>query len=206
MQSSRGVSWKVLIVVAAFVAAPASAAGQETAAAVYGRVSDPAGAPVGGVAVTARSADLIRANRAVTTSAGRYAFTTLPPGSYVIAFAREGFVPVQRTVSLSAGESVVVHIVLHADKGTPAVSVDRDQPVFPPSWATTLESRYTSFDVLPVSGTLRTPIALNVDAVTVRPDDSLFLLDGLPPAISGYTFMQVKRSSADYSVGLYSLN
>ena len=179
MQTSRRVSWTVLIVVAALIAVPASASGQETAAAVYGRVIDAAGAPVGGVAVTARSADLIRTTRVVTTSGGRYAFNTLPPGGYVIAFAREGFVPVQRTLTLSAGESVLVHVVLHADKGTPAVVVDRDRPVFPPSWATTLESRYTSFDLLPVSGTLRTSIALNVDAVTTRPGDGLFLLDGL---------------------------
>ena len=33
---------------------------------------------------------------------------------------------------------------------------------------------------LPVSGTLRTPIALVVDAATTRPGDGLFLLDGLP--------------------------
>jgi hypothetical protein len=177
---TRCVSWNVLIVIAAIVAAPAAASGQETAAAVYGRVVDPAGAPVAGVAVTARSADLIRTTRVVTTSGGRYAFSTLPPGAYVIAFAREGYVPVQRTLTLAAGESVLVHIVLHSDKGSPAVAVDRDRPVFPPSWATTLESRYTSFDVLPVSGTLRTPIALVVDAATVRPGDGLFLLDGLP--------------------------
>lgn len=179
MQSSRGMSWKGLIVVAALVAAPIAASAQETAAAVYGRVVDSAGAPVPGVAVTARSADLIRIARVVTSSAGRYAFNTLPPGSYVVAFAREGFVPVQRTLTLSSGESVLVHIVLRADTGTPAVVVDRDRPVFPPSWATTLESRYTSFDVLPVSGTLRTPIALVVDVPT-RPGDALFLLDGLP--------------------------
>ena len=71
--------------------------------------------------------------------------------------------PVQRTLTLSAGESVRAHRAVRR-QGTPAVVVDRDQPVFPPSWATTLESRYTSFDVLPVSGTLRTPIALIVDA------------------------------------------
>ena len=180
MQSSRGVSWSVLIVAAALIAVPATASGQEAAAAVFGRVVDAAGAPVAGVAVTARSADLIRTSRVVTTSAGRYAFNTLPPGSYVIAFAREGFVPVQRTLTLSAGESVLVHIVLYSDKTTPAVIVDRDRPVFPPSWATTLESRYTSFDVLPVTGTLRTPIALVVDSATTRPGDGLFLLDGLP--------------------------
>ena len=180
MQSSRRVSWKVLIVAAALFAVPADAAGQETAAAIYGRVIDAAGAPVAGVAVTARSADLIRTSRVVTSSGGRYAFNTLPPGAYVIAFAREGFVPVQRTVNVSAGESLLVHIVLYGDKGTPAVVVDRDRPVFPPSWATALESRYTSFDVLPVTGTLRTPIALNVDAVTIKPGEGLFLLDGLP--------------------------
>jgi len=170
----------VLIVAAALLVVPTHASGQETAAAVYGRVVDAAGAPVAGVAVTARSADLIRTTRIVTSSGGRYAFNTLPPGAYVIAFAREGFVPVQRTLSLSAGESVLVHIVLNAEQGTRAVVVDRDQLVFPPSWATTLESRYTSFDVLPVSGTLRTSIALVVDAATTRPGDGLFLLDGLP--------------------------
>jgi hypothetical protein len=170
----------VLLVAAALIAAPVTASGQETAAAVYGRAVDAAGAPVDGVAVTARSADLIRTTRVVTTSAGRYAFNTLPPGAYVIAFAREGFVPVQRTLTLSSGDSVFIHVVLYADKGTPAVIVDRDEPVFPPSWASTLESRYTSFDLLPVSGTLRTPIALVVDDATTRPGDGLFLLDGLP--------------------------
>ena len=74
MQSSRGVSWSVLLVAAALIAAPATASGQETAAAVFGREVDAAGAPVAGVSVTARSADLIRTTRVDTTSAGRYSF------------------------------------------------------------------------------------------------------------------------------------
>ena len=183
MQSRRVgcVSGMVLIVAALVLAIPLTASGQETAASVYGRVVDVTGAPMAGVAVTARSSDLIRTTRVVTTSAGRYAFNTLPPGAYVIAFTREGYVQVQRTLSLSAGESVLVHIVLHSGRTAPdAVVVDRDQPVFPPSWATSLESRYTSFDVLPVSGTLRTPLGLVVDGATTRPADNVFLMDGLP--------------------------
>ena len=161
--------------------APPPAWSQETAGSVYGRVTDTAGAAVPGVIVTARSADLIRTSRTTTTQAGRYSFNTLPPGAYVIAFDREGYVPVQRTLALSTGDSVLLHVILHKASGpAPMVTVDRDHPVFPPSWITTLESRYREFDLLPVSGTLRTAVGISVDDVNSRPERGLFLIDGLP--------------------------
>lgn len=167
----------LLIVLALPVDAPA----QEAVGSITGRVRDTAELALGGVEITAQSPSLIRAATTTTNSAGVYRFATLPPGTYIVAFARAGLVPVKMTVRLSAGESAHVNIVLHQINGdSRAITVSPERQVYPPSWATTLTSRHSSLDELPVSGTSRSIIGMVTELPGARPEGTVFLLDGMP--------------------------
>ena len=70
---------------------PYAALAQVTAS-LSGKVTDPNGAPLPGVVVTARGEALQRESLSVTTGAdGAYRLSPLPPGTYSISFTRDGF-------------------------------------------------------------------------------------------------------------------
>jgi len=157
------------------------AAAQETSASLHGRVTDVAGRGVKDAIVTAQSADLIRSATTHTGASGHYAFADLPAGHYIIGFAHEGLVPVKYQFKITAGESVVANVTMRPQDGNrPAITVEIARPWPPPSWATSLESRHDALDQLPVTGGVRSALGLVTDYPTARPDDALFLFDGLP--------------------------
>src|SRR5262245_31994285 len=59
--------------------------------AVGGSVSDPNGAIVSNATVTLRSQDTNKSETATSDSSGRFRFTNLQPGSYVLTIAATGF-------------------------------------------------------------------------------------------------------------------
>lgn len=71
-------------------------------------VSDPSGAPVGGVLVAVEGA----ASRSARTEAGRIVFEGLPPGAYRLRFEREGFVTLERELTARAGAPIDVKVTL----------------------------------------------------------------------------------------------
>ncbi|HEX7240421.1 MAG TPA: carboxypeptidase-like regulatory domain-containing protein [Longimicrobiaceae bacterium] len=72
---------------------------------IVGRVTDRAGNPLAGAAVTATPAgapDAARSTRSGET--GGFEFAGLPPGSYRVAAARPGYAPAEQAVALESGE------------------------------------------------------------------------------------------------------
>ena len=100
-------------------------------AAIAGVVKDPSGAVLPGVTVTAASPVLIEQQRvAVTDGDGRYIITQLRPGTYSIAFALQGFAPIQREgVNVTAGFTAHVDIELRVGSLTETVIVTAASPV-----------------------------------------------------------------------------
>ncbi|HEX5726916.1 MAG TPA: carboxypeptidase-like regulatory domain-containing protein, partial [Longimicrobiaceae bacterium] len=91
---------------------PAAAAAQG-AAAVSGRVTGPAGAPVQGAIVSAFPEAGGPARRVAATGAdGTYRLAGLPPGAYRIRATRLGFDAAEREVSLAAGADLRVDLQL----------------------------------------------------------------------------------------------
>ena len=165
----------------ALVAAPGESFGQEAAASLHGRAVDTGGKGLAGVTVTVQSPSLAGPLTTQTTASGSYGFSSLPPGTYVVAFARTGLVTVKQTMRLSVAEAAQVRVVMHPENGTDrAITVTAERQVFPPSWSTSLFSRYGPLEQLPVSGTARSVIGLVTELPGVRPEASLFLFDGLP--------------------------
>lgn len=93
-------------------------------------VSDPEGAPVGGVKVTVEGP----AARAATTEGGRIAFENLPLGSYRLRFEREGFNTLERELMARGGAPLQVKVTLTPAPKPPPPPPPREpvQPAAPP--------------------------------------------------------------------------
>lgn len=180
----RAINFRNVFVAACFAASlnggPAHA--QEVTAAVFGRVVDVNGRGIAGVQVTAQSASSITPHSTVTSPSGEYGFFALPPGPYVIGFTGSGLVTVKRVVHLAATTSIRADTVMRSETGTfdNAVTVTQERTRYPASPATAVDSRHADFDLLPLTGTVRSGLAFVTDLPGLRPRDSLFLLDGIP--------------------------
>jgi len=83
-----------------------------TTGALSGTVTDPGGAPVPGVSVTARLADTGVSRSAATDELGRYSFHALPVGSYTLVFEKEGFSRLSVPAAVSLGQTAVQRVTL----------------------------------------------------------------------------------------------
>lgn len=99
------------------IAAPA-AAQDLTAGAVTGNVTDEAGAPVAGAAVTLTSNDQGFTRTTTTTSNGAFRFSSLPPGTYTVQVSAEGSADFTATdVRVLASDTAALNINLAAAGG-----------------------------------------------------------------------------------------
>ncbi|WP_213807360.1 TonB-dependent receptor [Granulicella sp. dw_53] len=97
---------------------------QTTNASVSGTVNDPSGASIGGAQVTALNTGTGLTQTAVTTEAGTYTLTTLPPGSYTVTISRQGFTTnVQTGLLLTVGQAATLKAVLTIGATSDTVSV-----------------------------------------------------------------------------------
>lgn len=76
---------------------------------IVGRVTDTAGNPLAGAAVSARHADPDVLGRATRTGeSGGFQLTELPPGRYAVRAERDGYAPGEQAVELAEGERKTV--------------------------------------------------------------------------------------------------
>ena len=99
---------------------------QTTTGVIDGTVRDPDGRPVPGVHVAAQSAALIQKDLAVVSNAeGYFRLPSLPPGTYTVTLALDGFATVERTgLHVNAGQTTnsSVQLTLAALQETVTVS------------------------------------------------------------------------------------
>src|SRR5262245_65093493 len=107
--------WFLLMAVALLVVAftfPVSAQVATKTGSIYGKVLDDKGAPLPGVGVTLESTE-IPPQTATSGASGGFRFANLPPGTYSVNFAIEGFTEVrQEEVRVSTGSQVQLEITL----------------------------------------------------------------------------------------------
>ncbi len=115
----------VLIAAAAAVLLmPAPAAAQALYGSITGTVTDPQKAAMPGVTVTATNAGTTLAAEAITDAAGNYAFRNLPPGTYDLKAALQGFKEIRQTgLAISAGQVVRADLMLQIGQLAETVNV-----------------------------------------------------------------------------------
>lgn len=96
-----------MLVALAVVPTPGQA---QTPGAVYGTVSDTAGAALADVRITTPGAT------AASDAAGHYRLTGIPPGRAVVRFARLGYLVTHDTVAVPAGDSVRLDVALRTGR------------------------------------------------------------------------------------------
>ncbi|MEX2584631.1 MAG: TonB-dependent receptor [Gemmatimonadota bacterium] len=102
--------------IAGFVGFVSPATAQQTSASLTGRVADQEGAALSDVLVSLASEPGVAAIRTVLSdAAGVFRFAGIEPGGYSLTAQRLGFVPAEVDLSLAAGESRSVEILLSTD-------------------------------------------------------------------------------------------
>ena len=171
-----------------------AAAQAQVSASLSGRVTDPNGAPLPGVTVTARGEALQRESLSATTGAdGAYRLSPLPPGTYSLSFARDGFAihtvdelraGVNETVTVDAQLAIeAVAEELHVVGARPLVEIERSEV------ATRIEE--VAIDTLPLKTRDPEDLVALVPGVTQRPDavrDQRFSIFGERPAATSYVY------------------
>ena len=103
------------LTLAVLFALPALSHGQTFRGGISGTVTDPSGAVVPGAQVTAVETATGTSYKAVTSSAGEFAFTNLPVGDYTVTVSAAGFATIKvNKVTVLAGESYTLPIKLRS--------------------------------------------------------------------------------------------
>lgn len=96
---------------------------------VQGTVTDPSGAIVPNVTVTAHNENTGQTATAKSNSSGFYRFTLLQPGTYTLTVNQSGFQPLTRQVVVSVGQSTPANLQLGVAGASQTVEVTAETPI-----------------------------------------------------------------------------
>jgi len=110
--------------------ASATAAGQAAGGSIVGKVTDATGAALPGVTVTVSGPAVMGSPEMTSNAQGEYRFPSLPPGTYKLAFALQGFSTLVRNdIVLSANFTATVDAPMQLSSVTETVQVSGLSPV-----------------------------------------------------------------------------
>src|SRR5690242_643909 len=132
------------------------AQGVQTAT-LQGTVTDPSGAPLPGVTVTAKSPALLGTRTAVTQSGGDYIMPGLAPGDYTITFELAGMQTSTVRKTLALGLQTVVDAKLKVAAVAEAITVTASAPTVLENQTVGANIKKETVDTLPLG---RTPTAI----------------------------------------------
>jgi outer membrane receptor protein involved in Fe transport len=111
-------------VVSAFIASACILSAQADLGSLGGSVNDPTGAVVAGAKVTLTSKNTSAQRTTTTDNSGNYSFSSLPIGSYDIAFDQSGFDRGTGTVTIDPGKNTRLDVQLTVGATTTSVEVN----------------------------------------------------------------------------------
>ena len=117
-----------LTAAAAILIAATVASAQTTTGTISGRVVDSQGLPLPGVTVNATSPNLQGVRTVVTSENGDYIFTSLPPGTYRIAFELSGFQKQARDATLAPTQLLPLNVTMGVAAVSETVTVIGESP------------------------------------------------------------------------------
>ncbi len=143
-----------LVVLSLVLAVTAFAQSQATTGNIEGRIVDPNGAAVPGSTVTATNQQTGLEKTATSDSEGNYRIILLPPGTYTVRAAGQGFTQSEfRDVAVTVGSKTPLDVGLSVGGTSGVVTVTSEAPVVETtrtSVATTINQR--SIENLPING------------------------------------------------------
>ena len=117
--------------------APSGSFGQMLNASLSGTVTDSTGAVIPGAAVTATNAATGVASKTTTDASGNYTLPSLPPGTYNLAFQKEGFTAsVVNGIILQVDQPAILNATLKVGSITQMVEVTSQVPIVSTETAT----------------------------------------------------------------------
>jgi outer membrane receptor protein involved in Fe transport len=106
---------RTLCLILAVLLLPLAVFAQSSTGSISGAITDESGGALPGVTVTATNVATGTARTAVTNSAGAYSLALLPPATYAVEAALEGFQPIRRDkVVVNIGTDVTLALTLKA--------------------------------------------------------------------------------------------
>jgi len=104
--------------------------GQSNRATITGTVTDPSGAVIAGVEVTARNVGTNVETKGVSNADGIYVVPNLPPGTYALTFQKDGFKKIEQpSVTLESTQVAGISVAMQVGEATERVVVTTDAPV-----------------------------------------------------------------------------
>ena len=120
----------VCLVIAISLVVPAPLAAQGTGGRILGRVSDPSGAVVGGVKVTAINEATGVTRDAQTSGSGDYGFPDLPVGTYTLTFELTGFKKdIRKAIALDVNQVITLNMTMQLGGAQEVVDVTSEAPL-----------------------------------------------------------------------------
>jgi outer membrane receptor for ferrienterochelin and colicin len=199
----------LVVIVLSALASPAVFA--QTTSNIVGRVADEAGAPLPGAMAEASSPALQGTATAVTDAQGRYRLTLLPPGTYSVTFAIQGFATEKQTnVLVALGRDTSLNADLHlATKVQTSVTSEASAVELTSSaLGTSLDQRAVT--TLPTgrnySSLAQVVPGVSSDANPSNPDQSTITVYGSTGAENAFYIDGVNTTGAEYGFQGKELN
>ena len=118
------------VLTAIAILSPISLSAQGTGGRILGRISDPSGAVIAHVKVTATNEATGVSRGAETSEAGEYVFPEVPVGVYTLDFELTGFKKdVRRGVSLDLNQVITLNVVMQIGQAQEVVDVTSEAPL-----------------------------------------------------------------------------
>ncbi|HYB95808.1 MAG TPA: TonB-dependent receptor [Vicinamibacterales bacterium] len=145
---------RLVLLAAALSAGSIPLAAQQETATIVGGVLDAQKSAIPGATITARNVATGLTRTGVTDSDGRYRIAAIPPGTYEISAALQGFATaIRQGVTLTVGAEAVINFELNVAGVNEAVTVVIDAPIVETTTAAVQSTiRREQIDLLPLAG------------------------------------------------------
>ena len=129
MKLKSFITGMLALLVIALMIAPSLMAQSLVSGDVTGTVTDPSGAVVPNATVVLKNTATGATHNTTSTSSGAYRFSLLPPGTYTVSAAAQGFSKAEETTTVNVGQATVANIKLAVGASSQTVEVTSAVPL-----------------------------------------------------------------------------
>jgi hypothetical protein len=186
--SSMSIEFRAITYLSFFLLSLRDVSAQSAAGTITGQITDPQHAAVAGAAIVLVDTATNSERTAISNDAGRYTFTSVPPGSYDLTVSKAGFAVARLSgQKVDIGESLTLDVALQVGATTTTVEVQAAAGADLQTLNSTIGSTITneSLNLLPnlardasYLSTLQVGVAPTGNVAGASADQNSFQLDG----------------------------